>query len=190
MNRRWVLVVALVVIAGLAVGLAFALRSPGPGVPRPLGAPTYARDLSIAVPRGFYVYNLQAGGPHAPGVRPAVVGHLLADFRPPPQTTIYKVLGDGLPLDEVAIELTLHTGPGPGPEPPGNLHLPLSLNQRWFQDPRSYHDRFRSGTVSGRWGSFEYHGRMYDVIYWIGTHAPTNDRAAVLRALHSIRPTR
>ena len=159
-------------------------------MPRPLGAPAYARDLSISVPRGFNVYNLGAGGPHAPGARPAVVGHLLTNFHRPPQTAMGKVLSDGLSENEVAIELTLHTGPGPGPGPPFNLRLPLSLHQRWFQDPQDFHDRFRPGTVSARWGFLGYRGRAYDVIYWIGRDAPTNDRVAVRRALRSIAPRR
>ena len=190
MSRRWGIAAALTAIAGLVVGLAFALRSPGPGVPRPLGAPTYARDLSISVPRGFSVYNLQSGGPHAPGVRHAVVGHLLTNFRDPPRTAMGNVLSHGLSENEVAIELVLHTAPGPGPSSPFNLHLPLSLHQRWFHDPQDFHDRFRPGTVSARWGSLGYRGWVYDVIYWIGRDAPANDRLAVVRALRSIRPTR
>ena len=195
MSRRWVFAGALVAIAGLAVGLAFELRSPGPGVWRPLGASTSVAKLRVSTPRGFHNYPLPRDVYAA-----WAIGHVLTNFRVPTDTTIDSVLrrwsnaqwkfaavknhNYGPPSTAVALELA----PSPGPRFPDagliRLHLPLSPDQRWFQA------RLASGAPFYRYGLLRFHHRLYEVLYWIGPDAPANDRAAVLRALRSIRPTR
>jgi hypothetical protein len=203
MNRRRGLVAALIVVAGLAVVLALALRSPGAGVPRPLTASTHARGLSLSIPRGFHDYPLH-GDPTTPGV----FGRVLTDFRLPAEhprgwrSTIEWELARwdgaqwrfmavkhhdyGPPSNGVALELEQTYGPGcigPCPPPPVRLHLPLDPQQPWFQETLA------SGAPSYRWGYLRFRHELYYVMYWIGPDAPANDRDAVLRALGSIRPT-
>jgi hypothetical protein len=185
MTRRWGFgAAALIAIAGVAIGLAFAARASRACAP-PSIAVTYAAKLSVSIPRGFNIFNIYDGGPHSPGNHPAVNGHWLTNFCPASRTWagVWAALhANGQPSNLAALELQLHSGPGP--DPPDNLHLPLSLDQPWFQDHHDY------GAFGPRWGSFVSQGRLYDVLYWIGPHAPENDRVAVLRALRSIRPTR
>jgi hypothetical protein len=82
----------------------------------------------------------------------------------------------------VALQINLHVAMGP--DPPNLLHLPLTLGQPWFQEKLS------DGKVGYTWGYLFVHGELYDLMYWSGPNAPATDRAAILRALRSIRPTR
>jgi len=199
-NRRWGIAAALVVIVGFAGGLAFALRSsPDPGVPRPLGAPISVGKLRVSAPRGFHNYVL-SGGVRAPGA----IGHVLTNFQLPARhpsgwpSTIEWVLNRwsaaqsknialknhnyGPPSNVVELLLTPSAGPR-FPDPRLiRLHLPLSPNQRWFPT------RLASGAPFFRWGYLRFDHQFYEVLYWIGPDATANDRAAVLNALHSIRP--
>jgi hypothetical protein len=135
-----------------------------------------------------------------------VIGHVLTNFRVPARhprgwpSTIDWVLNRwaaaeaqfiavkkhnyGPPSNDVALELKRAYGPWghPGP-PPVRLHLPLDPNQPWSQQ------RIASGAPSYRDGYLRVHHELYYVMYWIGPDAPANDRAAVLRALRSIRPS-
>ena len=94
----------------------------------------------------------------------------------------------GPPANDVLLELTQSyqdghwEGPGPSLPPPVRLHLPLSPDQPWDVE------RLASGAPGYRSGLFQYHGYVYSVLYWIGPDAPAADKAAVLRALRSIRP--
>ena len=85
--------------------------------------------------------------------------------------------------NEVGLELTIW----PWPLYRGlkdKLHLPLTLKQPW------YSPRPPSGAVGIHGGFLSVDGTAYEVVYWSGPTASANDRAAVLRALRSIRPTR
>ena len=62
--------------------------------------------------------------------------------------------------------------------------MPLSPSQPW------YHERLATGAPGYRSGYLRFEHYVYYVRYWIGPDAPANDRAAVLRALRSIRPGR
>ena len=174
-------VVALVAIAGLAVGLAFALR-PSAGQ-----AAVRAGRLTVSVPGGFNVYPIHAGFCRA-GTE--VIGQVLTDFHLPAHACIDRVLkkwvampGNGPPSNVVALELKVR-GLGPvGYE----LALPLSLHQPWPREPWA-NEHFASGVE--RYGALRATDMDYDVMYWSGQDAPANDRAAVLGALRSIRPTR
>ena len=182
-------VFALLLLAGMAAGLAFALRpSPGPGVARPLVGSVHVGKLSVSVPRGFYVYALRSS-PYRAGVGFSVYGHVLTNFRVPANTNIEHVLGhwgvNGPPSNEVALMLRkdFHMGPM-GPGGIDNLRLPLNLDQPWIRE------RFHNEVVGGyRYGDFKF-GTDYNVMYWSGSTAPANDRLAILHALRSIRPTR
>jgi hypothetical protein len=134
------------------------------------------------------------------------MSHVITNFGLPRNTTIDNVLSRwaaaqskyvavrnhnyGPPSDEVLLELSqwYHNSPeyypGRPPAPPPRLHLPLSPNQPWDQE------RLASGAPGYRSGEFLFHHYIYYVRYWIGADAPANDRAAVLGALHSIRPAR
>ena len=170
-------VTSVVVLGGAA--LAFAPRS------SPAPAPVQAGKLRVSVPHGFYDYPIFGG--HLAGARPPVVGHLLTDFRLPAHTTVSKLItrwaaigGSGPPPNRVALML------GPGTTlAPDRLHLPLSLKQPW------YREHFANGKVGGyRYGFIRFRQADYSVTFWSGSAAPASDRAAVLRALESIRPAR
>ena len=177
----WVVAAALIVLGGAGVALAVGLRSPSAQRPSVLRA----GKLSVSVPRGFSVYNIRGG--HLLGARAPVVGRVLTNFRLPAHTTWLRVLdqwaamrGNGPPSDEVA--LILEPGETLGPD---KLHLPLSLKQPWDRE------HFADRSVGGyRVGFLRFAASDYEVIYWSGTSAPERDRAAVLRALRSIRPAR
>jgi hypothetical protein len=119
-----------------------------------------------------------------------VIGHVLTNFRLPAHTSIAALLdqwtayrGTGPQANRVALELELWAPPSYIP-PRVFLHLPLSLSQPWSQE------RLANGAVGYRYGLLRYHKVFYMVMYWTGRAAPSNDRAAVLRALASIRPNR
>ena len=195
MNRRWGFAAAVVAIAGLAVGLALALRSsPRSDAARPLGAFTSAGRLGVSVPRGFHNYALPFDV-YSPGP----VGHVLTNFRVPANGSIDSVLTRwgaaderfmavkhhdyGPPSNEVALELTRADGQACRFTcPPVRLRLPLSASQPWSQE------RIASGAPSYRDGYLRFRHELYYVRYWIGPDAPANDRAAVLQALGSIGP--
>ena len=85
----------------------------------------------------------------------------------------------GPPENRVGLSVDAYAGMGPPVI--AKLHLPLTLDQPW----NTYH--LADGGVGARWGSFEYRGEEYGITYWSGPNAPAKDRAAVLRALRSIR---
>lgn len=194
LGRRPAAAVAVVALAGLAVTLAFALRSaPGPGVPHPLVGSARVGKLRVSIPRGFHVYTI-GGERVVVGPRTPVTGRVLTNFRLPTGTTIldalyqWRLSGSGLPSNGVALNLEKfgQMGPAPGIDDPGQLHLPLSVKQPWFQARSSNGrtDSFRGGTIA-----FNHEPYAYFVGYWIGPAAPANDRVAILRALRSIRPS-
>lgn len=195
MKRRWVLAAGLAI---LAVVLALTLRwSPDPGVPRPLGANVSVGRLTLAIPLGFDSYSMPiAMGPGSP-----LANRVVTNFRLPAHKTIDRVFDRwsgarskvnmvrnhnyGPPSDEVALRLDQITGDGcigPCSPPSARLHLPLGPNQAWDQQ------RNASGAPSYRDGYLRFDRQLFYVMYWIGPAAPANDRAAVLAALHSIRP--
>jgi hypothetical protein len=194
MRRRRSLVALLVVFAGLAVGLTLAFRpsAPGLGAPRPLTSSVRAGDLRVSVPRGFHTYEIRNGGYMAgTRTRPPVTGHVLTDFRLPAHLGIQQALGRwafpgwGPPAHGVWLELARWFPFGPAvPGITDRLHLPLSLNQPWAKEKLS------SGRAGYRWGYLIFPHAEYQVMYWSGPKAPAADRAAILRALESIRPAR
>ena len=182
MRRRRSLVALLIAFAGLAVGLTFVFRS-GPGVPRPLTSSARAGGLRVSVPPGLRSYDVPIGI----GASHPLIGHVLTDVRLPAHVDIYTVLGrwgKSGPANGVWLKLQLWFPPGPIGAGADRLHLPLTLGQPWFQD------KLRDGRVSYRWGYLTFHNVEYQVMYWSGPNAPASDRAAVLRALESIRPAR
>jgi hypothetical protein len=189
-GRRSFLALGLM-LAGLAVGLTFALRSPagGPVVSRPLTSSVNAAGVRVSVPRGFSTYPIRGSGPGRISGRPPLIGHGLADFAVPAHVSIYGVFdkwaaldGSGPPANVVALQISLNVNPGP--DPATLLHLPLTLSQPWF------HEKLSKGKVGYRWGSLFTNGEVYNLFYWSGSEAPANDRVAILRALESIRPAR
>jgi hypothetical protein len=168
-GRRWVFAAVLVAMAGSAVGIAFDLRpSPGPGVPRLLTSSRRVGELSVSIPRGlsWYVFPA-ASAPQTPGY-----AHVLTNFRPAHTTS-------GPLPNQVGLELQRFNDFA---QVPVRLHLPLSLNQPWFSERCSV-------AVGCRYGLLRVSGRTYLVTYWSGPKAPAGDRAAILSALSSIRPT-
>ena len=121
-----------------------------------------------------------------------MASHVITNFRPPGHRTIEWVLNRwgaaqekfmlvkkhdyGPSPDEVALQLTQSS------ERFCRFTLPLSANQPWDEE------QLASGATGYRSGSFWFHHDFYSVMYWIGADAPANDQAAVLAALHSIRP--
>jgi hypothetical protein len=187
MRRRRSLVALLLAFAGLAVCLTFIVRpsAPGPGAPRSLSSSERAGGLKISVPAGLRSYYVPIGI----GASHPLIGHLLTDVRLPAHANIWTVLGrwgeSGPPANGVALKLQRWFSPGPV-APPGadRLHLPLTLGQPWFQE------KLKDGAVGYRWGYLTFHNVEYQVMYWSGPNAPAADRAAILRALGSIRPAR
>lgn len=182
--RRSLLALVLLLLAGIAAGLAFALRpSPGPGVVRPLGATARVGKLSVSIPSRFHVYT-SVGGPYKWSGRAPVVGHTLTDYRLVFDQWLPSHGSSGAPSNGVALELDKHWPAAAGPIA-DRLHLPLTSQQPWF------HEHSSNGAANGyRWGGIRYDNSDYKVMYWIGPTAPASDRVALLRALHSIRPTR
>jgi hypothetical protein len=201
MNRRWALAAALVVIVSFAGGAALRVSAAHDGV-NPGQAFTPPLPLGVSVPSGFREYALH-GDIRAPGV----IGRVLTDFRVPPDWRIgdmrlpesmllrwnnardkyvaVKNHNYGPPSNVVALSFTKVYGPfciGPCPPPSVRLHLPLDPNQPWDEA------RTASGRLSYRSGLFRFRRFLYAVTYWIGPDATKNDRAALLRALRSIRP--
>ena len=60
------------------------------------------------------------------------------------------------------------------------LHLPLSLDQDWWQRDVA------TGTL--RYGFLDFDGQPYEIRIWIGRAAPAHDRAALLQALAAVHP--
>jgi hypothetical protein len=183
MRWRRSLVALLIVFAGLAVGLTFVFRS-GPGAPHPLTSSARAGGLRVSVPPGLRSYAVPIGI----GASHPLVGHLLTDLRLPAHANIWKVLGrwgnSGPPVNGVTLQLQRWFSPGPVGPNTDRLHLPLSLGQPWFQQ------KLDGGAADYRWGYLKFHNEEYQVSYWSGPRAPASDRAAILRALKSIRPAR
>jgi len=182
MRRRRSLVALLVVLAGLVVGLSFVLRSPsgGPGVPRPLTSSARAGELRVSVPQGLSRYAIGDTVDH----RSRVTGQLLTDVPfPGDALTVWGYWSAGPPANGVALGVRL--APGWGRYPHQHVHLPLTLNEAgWFKQ------KLKDGAVGHRYGFVRFHKEFYLVEYWSGPRAPAADRAAVLRALKSIRPAR
>jgi len=190
MRRRRSLVGLLIVVAGLALGLTFAFRSssPGPDLPHGTASSLRVRDLTVSLPQGLKSYGLR-GGAHMVGTRAPIIGHVLTDFRVPAHLDIQRVLGHwataGPAANGVALKLeSVDWMIGPVLTKSLRLHLPLTLDQPWFNE------KLKDGAVGYRWGYLRFDNVDYQVMYWSGPNAPTADRAAVLRALESIRPAR
>jgi hypothetical protein len=181
MRRRRSLAALVLAVAGVAVGLSFALRSPsgGTGLPRPLTASVRAGELKVLVPQGFSRAAIHDGI----GRPPPVSGYVLADYSLPAATSgwIFPAESDP-PANRVGLELNVWYGIGPAPS--DQLHLPLSLRQPWSKQ------KLTDGTAGYRWGFLRFRKMDYEVMYWSGPDAPANDRTAILRALESIRPAR
>lgn len=196
-GRRSVIAVVLIAIAGVAIGLALALRpSPGPGAPRPLTSSVHTGKLSVSIPRGFNVYTLRGLGPSAPGTPLPVAGYVLTNFGLPTLAhrrgrtaeRLSQYWRNGPLPNQVGLELTIFPWPlGRGLT--DRLHLPLTLKQPWAKPWYAAHG-MRSRLAGARAGFFRLGGTSYEVVYWIGPTAAPNDRAAILRAVRSIRPTR
>ena len=194
-RRRLLAALCALVLAGLAAGLALGLRpsgAPDPGFSAP-EASVRAGDLVLTVPRAFHRYAIR-GGPYRVGTRPPVTGYVITDYpmHAPtahnPGGAFEKWAGNGYPdsppklppANEVALQLdeAILTSPRATP----NLHLPLSLNQPWA------YQELRDGGQGYRFGLIGYHHQLYRVLLWSGGAAPARDRAAILKALASIRP--
>jgi len=178
MGRRGRFTAALLATAAVAIALAFALRPSlgpgGPGAPQSLGGSTRVGKVSVSIPRGFYVYT-QRGG----------VGYVLTNYRVPSSDIhdnwVDVLSGNGPPPNGVALRLNKDSLNDPWTP---RLQLPLKLNQTW------YRTRAVNWAAAAHGGGFVFDNQAYYVLYWIGPAAPANDRAAVLQALRSIRPTR
>ena len=121
------------------------------------------------------------------GTRPLVIGYVLTNFALPTGLkaedlwTRWSAPGrPGPPANRVALELE----PGETFGPMNSLQLPIAVSQHWYSEP------LNSGALGYHWGFLRFHNADYQVTYWIGPDAPAADRAAVLRALKSIRPAR
>ena len=176
----------VIAFVGLAVGLpACGAVSTGHGAPRLVFSASRVGELRFSVPRGFNEYAVLAP------MAPAVAGHVLTDFSVTDPVKFEDVWGrwtptyvSGPPLNRVALELFI---PRLG-LPPGAhrwLRMPLTFNEPGWQD-----EKLTDGSLGYRFGWFRFHHVGYQVLYWSGPDAPANDRAAVLRALKSIRPAR
>jgi len=178
-RQRRLLALCLVV---LAVALTLGLRSSGGGPSiRYATTPSSVRayQLAVGVPRGFHHYAIR-GGLTPTGTRPPVIGETLTNRRLDPQA-LHR-LTVGLPAHGGTTGVVLQVGLffTLGFTPAGQLHLPLGLDQRW------YHQDLANGTL--RWGLVHFRAQDYSVRVWIGRGASARDRAALLRALASVRP--
>jgi hypothetical protein len=188
MRRRRSLVALVIVVAGLVVGLAFALRSSGPGSSGPLALTSSLRagDLRVSLPQGFNTCDIR-GGIYRVGTRPPLIGHVLANWHLPTGSDCWKTLDysaavGGRPANGVALDLDVSFAIGPVSD---GLHLPLTPGQHgWFTG------KLANGAVGPRYGWFRFHNADYRVMYWIGPDASARDRDALVRALESIRPAR
>jgi len=208
MSRRGLVISALVATAALAVALALALRSSsGPGALWPVGGTTHAYKVSVSVPRGFYVYPeygcfyAEHGNVYAvngcEGRTVVVIGRFLTNFPVPRSWPGWRGdgRGSGPPSDGVALDVLVDSAPPP-PGEAGLLRLPLSAKQPWpwgietLPGPWSSLRGAAAYRAAARNGDFRFGNALYQVTYWIGPDASPSDRAAVLRALRSIRPTR
>jgi hypothetical protein len=176
MRRRRVLVGIATALAVMAAGLTFLFPAPapGPGVP-PLTSSASLGGLRVSVPSGFRIYDVTGGT----GTAAPVIGHLLTDFRLPAHRDVWR--GMWLWATAKGVALTIQRWFWPLPVGPfsNRLQLPLTLKQPWADGRVGYH-----------WGYLRFHDAVYRVEYWSGPAAPANDRAAILRALESIRPAR
>ena len=179
MRRRRSLAALLIALAGLAVGLPLAWRSPaaGPGAPRLHTSSLRAGKLKVSVPQGFHGYAV--GDVIARRLR--VTGQVVTDDGLPAGADAFDVWGywsgvSGPPATGVALGVRLAEGWGRYPRE--YLHLPLTLDQAgWFEQ------RLNDGVASYRYGFIRFHKEHYLVNYWSGPAAPARDRAAILRAL-------
>lgn len=67
-----------------------------------------------------------------------------------------------------------------GPGQADRLHLPLDLDQSWWQD--------EVATGTHRWGLLHFRGQDYLIRIWIGRTASARARTALMHALASVRP--
>ena len=136
------------------------------------------------MPPGFNRYTIRGGIGLVHGL-PPVSGYVLADYSPPAETSGLGDMwpdGSAPPANRVALELNIDWGIGSVPS--GQLHLPLTLRQPWSKQ------KVNDGAAGYRWGFLRFRNMDYQVMYWSGPNAPATDRAAILRALKSIRPAR
>jgi hypothetical protein len=143
-----------------------------------------AGALVVTVPPGFRRYGI-GGGIYRTGTSPPTIGVAVADYRLKAgmRSAFFewsRLSSKGRPRNRVALALSLWEGLGVTPS--ANLHLPLSLDQPWFQE------HLRNGVRGYRWGFVTYRKALYQVFFWSGRAAPPNDRSVVLDALTSIRP--
>lgn len=170
--------------AGLIPALAavFALAACSSGTtktPDLHGTSVRAGALVLTVPRGFDHYGLR-GGIYRAGTRPPVLGQVVTDYRLKAHSPLRTkgVLPESSYRNRVVLELGVWNPLGPLPRP--FLQMPLSLHERWVQRQTA------TGTL--RYGFLGFKGQEYQVRLWIGRSAPPRDRAALLRALGSVRP--
>lgn len=194
-SRGLAALAALTVAVG--IGLAVALHSSAARASARVG------HLVLPVPSGFNSYRV----PMRRGVGEQLGNRVITDFRVPDQAPpgwssgIERMLSRwgaaqfkfmavkhhdyGPPADGVALQLSWSDSQWCRFTcPPPKLHLPLTQHQPWYQE------HVASGARSYRWGELRFHGGVYYVMYWLGPNASAHDRAAVLRALRSIRPAR
>jgi hypothetical protein len=166
-----------VVLAAAAV-LALAAWDTGKKVVHPPETSMHMGALTITVPRGLSHYGKGSRGVLATDDRRAHRrGEGFAKWS--------RLSSNGPPANKVALVLAQDDTIGAPPPPSAlRLHLPLSLDQPWFRE------HLRNGRHGYRWGYLSFHGQPYAVTFWSGRAAPARDRAAVLSALTSIRPTR
>lgn len=188
MRRRRSLAVLVVALAGLGVGLAVAARSPsaGPGVQ--FATSVRAGALRVSVPEGFSRYALR-GGLYRKGTRPPVIGYLITNR--PLAAGVENAWSvwpqwfgqgrSGPPADRVVLRVAVWWGFGPISD---RLHLPLGAKEQWSEYTAGH------GSVPAHAGFLRFRNADYDITYWIGPAAGDHDRAAILRALESIRPAR
>jgi hypothetical protein len=187
-QRRFLVALSALLLVVLATGLTLGFRLSGGGPSggfAATGASIRMGALAVALPRNFHRYNIR-GGIYRTGTRPPVIGVVVTDYRlkaGPRSAFVNWSHLKSPPASRVALELTLWVGIGV--DPPARLHLPLSLDQRWFEEHP------RHGSQRGyRVGFLSFHGQLYEIFFWSGRVAPPHDRAAVLNALTSIQPAR
>lgn len=161
----------------LAVALTLGVRSSGSGPSiryATTASSVRAYQLAVGVPSGFHRYAIR-GGIYRAGTRPPVIGVTVTNYRPihPKAPLPLHTRTKGVVL-QVGLYFVIGVSGAP------NLHLPLSLGQHWYEQ------RVATGTL--RWGLLHFRGQDYSVRLWIGRTVSAHDRAAVLRALASVRP--
>ena len=186
-QRRLLVALIAILVVVIAAGLTLGLRSSGGGPGAGfavMGTSAHVGSLAVPIPLGFHRYNVDeaAGITSLNGPPPSVIGVTLTSYRVTPDASLRTTGSLPVPARRNGVVLQVVPYFSIGAIDPPRIHLPLGFDQRWAQPPA-----LAAGTL--RWGVLHVHGQDYEIRVWTGRTAPPHDRAALLHAITSIRPT-